>query len=175
MIKRILEAVLNNYFRKTNPVKWAKRLGVSVGEHTSISPDTKFSSEPYLITIGNHVQITRSVSFYTHGGGNVIRRIIPDFDCFGKIKIEDWAYVGSDSLIMPGVTIGEGALIAAGSVVTRSVPPHTVVGGNPAKQICTVEEYIDRNSQFNLHTKGLNYSEKKETLLSLAEDKFIHK
>ena len=64
-----------------------------------------------------------------------------------KCKIEDWAYIGAYSQIMPGVTIGEGAIVAAGSVVTKSVPPRTVVGGNPARYICTVDEYIPEESE----------------------------
>lgn len=111
------------YLRRKNPVKWARRLGVKVGDKTMISQDVSFSSEPYLITIGNHVQVTHSVSFYTHGGGQVARRFYPDFDCFGKIFVGDWVYIGSNSLIMPGVTLGEGTLVAAGSVVTKSTPP----------------------------------------------------
>lgn len=93
------------------------------------------------------------------GGENVARQIIPDFDCFGKVIIEDWAYIGSESLIMPGVTIGEGALVGAGSVVTKSVPPYTVVGGNPAHVLCTVDEYIKRNKKYNTHTKGKSEAE----------------
>ena len=174
-IYRIINYLINFYLRKTNPVRWARRLGVKVGDHVMISPDTNFSSEPYLITIGNHVQITSFVSFYTHGGGNVVRRQIPDFDCFGKIVIEDWAYIGSQSLIMPGVTIGEGALVAAGSVVTKSVAPHTVVGGNPAKYICTVDEYIKRNKNYNIHTKGISDKEKKKILNKISNDLFLKK
>ena len=76
---------------------------------------------------------------------------------------------------MPGVTIGEGALVAAGSVVTKSVSPHTVVGGNPARFICTTEEYYERNKQFNLKTKGMSYEEKKRILLSISDDLLIKK
>lgn len=171
----IINGLINLYLRKTNPEKWARRIGVKVGEHTAISPETHFPGEPYLVTIGCHVQVTRSVSFYTHGGGNVVRRQIPDFDCFGKIMVEDWAYIGSESLILPGVTIGEGAIVAAGSVVTKSVAPYTVVGGNPAKFICTVEDYIARNIKYNTKTKGLNQKEKKKVLLSFPDSSFIKK
>ena len=76
---------------------------------------------------------------------------------------------------MPGVTIGEGALVAAGSVVTKSVAPHTVVGGNPARFICTTEEYYEHNKQFNLRTKELSGQEKKNLLLSLSDDRFVKK
>lgn len=94
---------------------------------------------------------------------------------FGKVVIEDWAYIGAYSQIMPGVTIGEGALVAAGSIVTKSVAPHTVVGGNPARYLCTTEEYYNRNEHLNTHSKGLNRTEKKELLLQLNEDHFVQK
>ena len=94
---------------------------------------------------------------------------------FGKVLIEDWVYIGANSQIMPGVTIGEGALVAAGSVVTKSVPPHTVVGGNPARYICTVEEYYERNKKYNLKTKSFSIQDKKKHLLSLPDDCFVKK
>ena len=113
---------------------------------------------------------------YTHmGGGNSVRKEHPDFDVFGKVVIEDWAYIGSYSQIMPGVTIGEGALVAAGSVVTKSVAPHTVVGGNPAHYICSTEEYYEKNKKYNVGSKGLSGNNKKEYLLSLPNDKFLNK
>ena len=104
-----------------------------------------------------------------------MRKNHPDFDVFGKVVIEDWAYIGMHSQIMPGVTIGEGALVAAGSIVTKSAAPHTVVGGNPAKFICTTEEYYERNKQYNVGSKGLDRLQKKKLLLSLPDDKFIKK
>ena len=109
------------------------------------------------------------------GGGRVARRQIPDFDCFGKVIIEDWAYIGTGAQIMPGVTIGAGALVAAGSIVTKSVPPGVVVAGNPAKVLCSVDEYISRNAKYNLHCKDMSHEEKKKYLLSLPDDKFIKK
>ena len=112
---------------------------------------------------------------YSRGGGNSIRKEIPEYDSFGRIIIQDWAYIGSGSHILPGVTIGEGALVAAGSIVTKSVPPHTVVGGNPARVICTIEEYKKRNLKYNTKTYGMSAEEKKRILLDLPEDMFINK
>lgn len=159
-----------------SPEKEARHIGVQIGKDCLIS--TRYwSSEPYLISIGNHVQVTDKVSFHTHGGGQAIRQMHPDFDCFGKIRIEDYVYIGAWSHIMAGVTIGEGALVAGGSVVTKSVPPHTVVGGNPARYICTTEEYYERNKQYDLGTKRKKFSktERQAFLLSLPEEKFVIK
>lgn len=156
------------------PEKYARHLGVKIGKQCYISTRL-WSSEPYLITIGNHVHLTRMVSIYTHGGGNSVRWKIPNFDVFGKVVIEDWAYIGAFSQIMPGVTIGEGSLVAAGSVVTKSVPPHTVVGGNPAKVICTTEEFLEKNLKFDIGTMQMTKEQKRKVLMSLPEDKFIKK
>lgn len=160
------------YFR--SPIAYARHIGVKIGSNVLIAT-RDWPSEPYLIEIGNNCQITSGVKFHTHGGGNVVRRYHPNFDIFGKIRIEDWAYIGAGSQIMPGVTIGEGALVAAGSIVTKSVPPRMVVGGNPARVICSVDEYIDKNMAYDLGTKNWTISKKREYLLSLPEDMFIRK
>lgn len=76
---------------------------------------------------------------------------------------------------MPGVTIGDGVLIAAGSVVTKSIPAGVVVAGNPARILCTVEDYYERNKKFDLHCKKLSSNKKKELLLSLPPEYFIQK
>lgn len=158
----------------TSAEKYARHIGVNIGKNCRIATRL-WSSEPYLITIGNNVQITRGVSIHTHGGGHSVRKQIPDFDIFGKVVIKDWAYIGAHSQIMPGVTIGEGALVAAGSVVTKSVPDRTVVGGNPAKVICTTQEFVEKNAKYNVQSKHMSKSEKMSYLLSLPDDKFIKK
>lgn len=175
LIKNIFNRISLFYWRYVvSPEKYARHIGVTIGKNCFIST-RGWSNEPYLIRIGNHVQLTHCVSIHTHGGGQAIRAEHPDFDVFGKVVIEDWAYIGAYSQIMPGVTIGEGALVAAGSVVTKSVAPHTVVGGNPAQFICTTEEYYERNKRYNVGTKGCGHEEKKKLLLSLPDDCFIKK
>lgn len=154
--------------------RYARFLGVQIGSHNLVGKD-HWSTEPYLITIGSHTQITAGVRFYTHGGSNVLRQKYPGFDCFGKIVVEDWVYIGSHSYIMPGVVIGEGALVAAGSVVTKSVPPRTVVGGNPARIICSVEEYEAKNLKYNVNTKGFSYFRKKSFLQKQDDSRFVAK
>ena len=172
---RILELIRIFYWNiVATPEKQARHMGVQIGKNCVINT-RHWSTEPYLINIGNNVALTEGVSIHTHGGGRAVRKVHPDFDVFGKVVIEDWAYIGAFSQIMPGVTIGEGALVAAGSIVTKSVAPHTVVGGNPARYICTTEEYYERNKRFNMNTKGLCAGAKKEMLLNADEMMFIKK
>lgn len=152
----------------------ARKAGVIMGENNFIAGDF-WSSEPYLITIGNHCQITRNVKFFTHGGGGAIRKEYPNFDCFGKIAIGDYVYIGNNAMIMPGVTIGDNVLVAAGSVVTKSVPSNVVVGGNPARIICRIEDYIQKNLKYNTESKNMSADEKKKLLLLLPDSAFIKK
>ena len=155
-------------------IRQAKYEGVNIGDHTSVS--TRFwDTEPYLISIGDNCQITGGVKIFTHGGAQVLRDKYPEFDTFGKVKIGDYVYVGSNSLIMPGVTIGNHVLVAAGSVVTKSVPDNVVIAGNPARIICSIEDYLKRNLSYNTNTKGLSQKEKKLILLNLDSDKFVIK
>ena len=154
--------------------KRARAAGVEMGSNNFIA--TSFwSSEPYLIKVGSFCQTTAGVKFFTHGGGQAIRHKYPDFDAFGKVVLGDYVYLGNNVLIMPGVTIGDHVIVAAGSVVTKSIPSNCVVGGNPARYICSIDEYEKRNLQYNTKTKKLNALSKKEFLLYLEDDKFIKK
>lgn len=172
---KILRKIFEIYKRTFwSYAKQAKVAGVIIGESNFIS--SKFwDAEPYLIKIGSHCQITDGVKFYTHGGAGGARKWYPKFDVFGKVTIGDYVYIGNHSLIMPGVTIGDNVLIAAGSIVTKSIPSNVVVAGNPAKYVCTVEEYIEKNKKYNTDSKGLSKEKKKRLLLSLDENKFVHK
>lgn len=154
--------------------KQARISGVKIGKNNQIL-GAFWSSEPYLIEIGDDCQITAGVKFFTHGGAKVARIIDPTFDCFGKVKIGNNVYIGTNSLIMPGVTVGNNVLIAAGSVVTHSVPDNVVIGGNPAHIICSFEDYYAKNKRYNMNTKGLNRKDKKAILLMADDLCFIKK
>lgn len=171
MLKKIFKLIKKFLF---SPEKRARLAGVNMGSSNFIASDF-WSTEPYLITIGNHCQITSGVKMHTHGGGGAVRQKYPKFDFFGKVQIGDFVYIGNSATIMPGVSIGNNVIIGACSVVTKSIPSNVVVGGNPAKIICTIDEYIEKNLKFNLNSKGLSEKRKKELLLNLSEDKFIHK
>lgn len=152
----------------------AKDAGVKMGKDNFIA-SRFWSSEPYLISVGSHCDITVGVKLFTHGGSRVLRNKYPKFDSFGKVTIGDYVYLGNNVLVMPGVEIGNHVLVAAGSVVTKSIPSNCVVAGNPAKYICSIQEYEEKNIKYNTNTKGMDDVAKKELLLSLGEEKFIKK
>lgn len=157
-----------------SPKKAFVKHGGKVGNNT-LFYTRDFGSEPYLIRIGNDCCITKGVRFFTHGGASVLRKEIPDFDVFGKIIVGDNVYIGANSLILPGVTIDNDVIVAAGSVVTKSIPSGWVVAGNPATKVSDIKTYREKNIQYNVSTKGLSPLEKKSVLLSLDDSKFISK
>lgn len=98
------------------------------------------------ITIGNNVGIAHGTRIYTLGH-NIDSAM---FETKGApVVIEDNAFIFSNAMIMPGVTIGNGAIVLPGSVVTKSVPPRKIVGGNPARIIRERTAEIDYNQSYN--------------------------
>lgn len=150
---------LLRYFLSGN-VRAIRSLG-SLGKHTDISPTARFGY-PHHIFLGNHCSIGYGSHLYA---GPNSRLEIGDFtllgprvfittDSFAKSKYEMASVhsgheadvrigsnvrVGAHAVILPGVSIGDGAAIGAGSVVTTDVPEKTIAAGNPAKLIKSIE------------------------------------
>lgn len=157
-----------------NPIQFYRQNGTKLGQDCSITRYCSLGTEPYLVSIGNHVQITNGVKIFTHGGGWILRLEDKNFDSFGRVVIGDNVYIGNNALIMPGVTIGNNVVVGAGSVVTKSIPSDVVVAGNPAKIISSIERYKEKTFPYNTHTKGLDAMQKKEALLK-GDYPFIEK
>lgn len=83
------------------------------------------------ITIGNGVRIGRNVSIRDYNGIHVI--INDTYKNYAPVHIGDHCWLCTGCTIMPGVTIGEGSVVAANATVTKDIPPHSLVGGSPAK------------------------------------------
>lgn len=86
-------------------------------------------------------------------------------DRFGKIVVGNNAHIGIDSIIMPGVHIGDNVIIGAGSIVTRDIPSNTVAVGVPCKPIETIDEYYYKIKDKVLISKNMNYQQKKDFIL----------
>lgn len=155
-----------------SPITYWRKQGVQIGDDCSIS-SCDFGTEPYLITIGNHVQITDGVKFFTHGGGWVLREEIPNFDIFGRITIGNNVYIGNNAIILPGITVGDNVLVAAGAIVTKSIPTNSIVGGNPAKIIGNIDDFKRRMLLHNFNTKAVQ--NKREAILNSPEELFVKK
>ncbi len=151
-----------------NPVGLARRMGATIGKDCRIlcNPLSCFGSEPYLITIGDHVTIAAGVQFVTHDGGVwVFRQEDPDLDVFGRISVGNNVFIGIRAIILPGVAIGDNCVVGAGSVVTRSVPQGTVIAGNPARPLCTIEQYRAKVATKAARIRSMPAAEKRRWLL----------
>jgi len=150
-MKRILKIFKNIYFPfyqyLSNSEKKAKfyrkHFGVKIGKNVRFTCGKQnWGSEPYLIEIGDNVTITQNITFHTHDGGvGVLRKEFPGINIFGRIKIGDNVFIGSNSIFLPGVTVGNNVVIASGSVITKDIPDDVVVAGVPAKIIKNIDEY----------------------------------
>lgn len=126
-------------FHNIRPFFW-KLIGVNIGENVSIGYGVYLDVDgAKRVQIGNNVMIASQVLFLCHRRDmetykrGVLQRNLPYI--ISGISIANNVIIGMRTIILPGVTIGEGAVIAAGSVVTKNVIPYTIVAGNPAKVI----------------------------------------
>ena len=132
-------------------IAFLRHQGVEIGSSCSISTSVNnFGSEPWLIEVGDDVTITDGVVFLTHDGSSRLFRkefveMNPKFgNRFGAIRIHENCFIGMRSILMPDIEVGPNSIIGAGSVVTHDVPPNCVIAGNPARIICSLDEYVTR-------------------------------
>lgn len=118
--------------------------GVQIGQDVFIGTDVILETAlPGSIVIGNRVNISARSTVIAHFEGDVSQR--SDVKN-GPIEIENDVFIGPGVIILPNVRIGSGAVVAAGSVVTRSVQPHTFVQGNPARCIAQCTTPLNRHT-----------------------------
>ncbi len=113
-----------------------------IGDRCYLNTATFFELGDH-ITIGNDVAVGHEAMFLTtsHDFSHPERR--GGDSTHAPIYVGDGAWIAARATILPGVTIGEGAIVAAGAVVTKDVAPHTLVGGMPAKLIRHLEPGLD--------------------------------
>jgi acetyltransferase-like isoleucine patch superfamily enzyme len=171
----------------TSPVKYFPLNLVTIGDYTygPIDVYNYFAVDEGLI-IGKYCSIAKDVKFILGGNHNT--------DCLftfpiknkfgysrenealtkGKIIIEDDVWIGVGATLLSGITIGQGSVIAAGSVVTKSFPPFSIIGGNPSKIIkMRFDEDIRsllKDSNIKLSTINRNEIEEKLELFSKKLD-----
>lgn len=146
---------------------YARYLGVRLGDDCVlyVDPSVCFGTEPWLISIGNHVEITANVKFVSHEGGMwCVRKIKSEYrnhDILKPISIGNNVMIGMNSLIMPGVKIGNNVIVGGHSVVTKDIDNGMIVAGVPAKTISTIDAFINKlASEETFETKHMSSTEK---------------
>jgi acetyltransferase-like isoleucine patch superfamily enzyme len=127
LIARLRTLLFTNVSVRLNLFYYRRVWGMQIGEGTRISRGAKLDRTfPGGITIGRDSAITHGAIIVTHDFVNREHR---------PVKIGDCCFVGYNAVVLPGVTVGDHSIIAAGSLVGRDVPPHSVVMGNPARVV----------------------------------------
>lgn len=168
----MIKKIFNKIKCKANYIKWLREVGgVEIGDNCEIYPSANFGSEPYLISLGNHVRINSGVQLITHDGGVWVLREYLDIlghekiDLFGQIKIGNNVHIGTNAIIMPNVIIGNNVIIGCGAVVTKNIPDNSIAVGVPARIIKTIDEYTKQHIKEFDYTKKMSNKSKKEYLL----------
>lgn len=152
---------------KSDPIGYSRSLGVRVGEGCKFHGVDlgTFGSEPYLVSVGDHVEITAKVKFLTHDGGAwVFREREPDLDVFRPIRVGNNVFLGRGTILLPGATVGDNVVLGAGSVVAGAIPSNCVCAGVPAREIRSLDEYRKRIENHAFMTKRMTREEKRRIL-----------
>lgn len=120
---------------------------ISLGKNVIVRPTTMLFADPRPngagITIEDDVLLGSGIHFYVsnHRYDDVNKPIFYQGHYDSKpILVKRGAWIGANAIILPGITVGENSVVGAGSIVTKDVNPHTIVGGNPARVIKNLRE-----------------------------------
>ena len=168
IFKRVLyylQLILANEYTKHKV--YAKYLGVKFGSNVRITHYPRFGSEPYLISIGDNVTITRGVCFVNHDGSVALfRKEFPGLNIYGTIMIGNNVFIGINTIILKSVCIGNNVIIGAGSLVNRDIPDNCIVAGVPARVIGDIDNFKSRSLHSACYINTNDSEEKKRIILS---------
>jgi len=120
--------------------------GLIIGQNVTIGRSVNIDNGyPFLIRIGDNCSICEEVRLLAHDATPY--KFANGHTRLGKVEIKDNCFIGEKAIILPGVTIGPNALVAAGSVVIRDVPPNSCVAGQPARVYYKFDQMIEQHKQ----------------------------
>lgn len=166
-IKRIWESIYKILMLKVSDesrIRYLRKLGVKIGQRCRIRT-MSFSTEPYLIEIGDHVAVAAGTQFITHDGATwCFEDDVEGGGIFGKIVIGNNVFIGINCILLSNTSIGDNCIVGAGSVVRGHFPESSVIAGNPAQVVSKtgVQRMLSRQSPGLLKTRNCTVSQKDE-------------
>lgn len=157
-IDKLLKRV--NLLSASEYLSYLRHYGIMIGNNTYISPDAIVDiTRPSLVTIGNDCYLNSGFKLLTHDWvAGVMRHVYGEFlNSSGRVTIGNNVGTGYNVTILKGVTIGDNVFIAANSLVTKDVPSNCVVGGIPAKVLCSLDDYRQKRLQ-QCEAEALDYA-----------------
>lgn len=149
---KIVYKILVNFKRKLEywvykqSISKLIRNGLTLGNNVTIREDVNIDvTYAYLISIGNNCEIGSGVEIIAHDGTSL--KFNGGYEKIAKVEIKDNCFIGRNSIILPGVTIGPNVIIAAGSVVNKNIAPNSLVAGVPARIYGKFDEIINRDRE----------------------------
>ncbi len=142
MILRIINSLYQALLMEKRKVYIQKLVnnGLRLGKNVNIVNMFFFDpSHCFLISIGDNCTICPNVRLIAHDAST---KLYLGYTKIGKIDVRENCFLGDSVIVLPNVIIGPYSVVGAGSVVTKDIPPHTVAAGNPARVICTLDEYL---------------------------------
>lgn len=142
MLKKILKKIIYR-IRGEYTIEQLKEMGLRVGKN--FNPQLGFELDPshcWLIEIGDNVTFGPHVQVLAHDASmyNAL-----GYTKIGRVCIGNDVFIGAGSVILPDVKIGDNSIVGAGSVITKDIPSNVVCGGNPARVISTMDDFIEKN------------------------------
>jgi maltose O-acetyltransferase len=137
----VLRQIYQRVFRHDLLKEHIKR-GMVVGKNFNMQDGVIIDySHTWHIEIGDNVTLAPRVHILAHDASTKMHL---GYTRIGKVKIGHQVFIGASAIILPGVTIGDNVIVAAGSIVSRDIPDGQVVAGNPAKIVCTLDDFLQR-------------------------------
>ena len=153
LLKELINRIRGEY-STSRLIKMGMKVGKNFNRQNEVILDP---SHCWLISIGDNVTMAPRVHILCHDAST---KTFLNYTKIGKVTIGDNVFIGANSVVLPNVKIGNNVIIGANSTITKDIQDNVVVAGNPARVICTLDEYLEKQKSLmeNLPKYDISYT-----------------